>query len=334
MLPGVFTAAVAAGDYLPGRRVIRLYAHVYDPGLPNRTLWEVWLRFDMLTTFMHEVGHHHDATRRVGHGRWRSDRKEAREAYAQGMDHRLTHAVVVPYIEQAYPDDVAAFGDWLARHGGVAPPMAVLAGDARWTDKNGRKISPAMFSVNMALHKLAEDVAAGTDHLTRVLRFATGLHYAALYDEATAVARRVLRGHPRHVDALDLLACIAFDRHQYRAAERLARRVLALDPAQAHAWRTLASVYRAAGRWQELLDAVERAIAIEYPHGEPSLWLIGERAEALTGLGRWWRLRPDIERLNATGSERQRTLAAELQARMDAAVQSRVGRGPMTGSAS
>jgi hypothetical protein len=159
-LPGVFTGRVL-GQHFPDSAQIFVYACVYDPAaLPVGGGWELYLRLRMLSTFVHEVAHRFDASARVARGRWRRDREEAREIYAEHRQQEWTQQIVVPYLEETYPDEVAAFLAWVTHHGGTPLSLGFLAGNARSTAKGGRvDVYNGFFSINGALEQLARDVA-------------------------------------------------------------------------------------------------------------------------------------------------------------------------------
>jgi hypothetical protein len=83
-------------------------------------MWELLLRLWGLSTFVHEVAHHDDAMRRVARGRWRMAVKKKVEDYADTLQAEWARDVVVPYLERAYPAEVALLNAWMARHGGLA----------------------------------------------------------------------------------------------------------------------------------------------------------------------------------------------------------------------
>jgi hypothetical protein len=119
-LPGVFGGRVLGTWFSRGPR-IEMYAYVYDPlTLPHDAGWELYLRLRMLATFVHEIAHHFDGTERVARGRWRMDRTDANEIYAERWQHEWTQQAVVPYLEERYPRETRAFLAWVARHGGNA----------------------------------------------------------------------------------------------------------------------------------------------------------------------------------------------------------------------
>src|SRR5262249_17493492 len=128
MLPGVYSG-VCLGTYAPKSGQITLHAHVYDPGkLPiSRKICEFYLKLRVLTTFVHEVAHHHDDTNRVRRGRWLADRKENVEWYAKKMEYEWTRQIVLPYLDKAYPADVKGLLDLVEHHGGLRVSLEFFA---------------------------------------------------------------------------------------------------------------------------------------------------------------------------------------------------------------
>ncbi|HEX2189580.1 MAG TPA: hypothetical protein VHG51_11810 [Longimicrobiaceae bacterium] len=100
--PGVWAGRVL-GRYLPAHGRIELFAHVYDPAIPDRALWEALLRYGTLRTLAHEAAHHHDAVHRVGRGRWTARPGERAERYARDREEAWTEACVLPYLRERHP---------------------------------------------------------------------------------------------------------------------------------------------------------------------------------------------------------------------------------------
>jgi hypothetical protein len=100
LMPGVFSGRVL-GCYSSDAARVQLHAYVYDPAVPDRVIVELYLRLKMLATFVHELGHHHDFSRRVARGRWRADDDEEVEIHAEAIEHAWTRDYVVPYLEPA-----------------------------------------------------------------------------------------------------------------------------------------------------------------------------------------------------------------------------------------
>jgi hypothetical protein len=62
-LPAVYCGRIL-GQYHPDSARIFLCAYVYDENLPEREMWELYLRLSMLATLVHEIGHHYDMSAR------------------------------------------------------------------------------------------------------------------------------------------------------------------------------------------------------------------------------------------------------------------------------
>ena len=121
-LPGVYTGR-SLGVYTLDQRKIYIFAYVYDPALPEREMWELYMRLHMLSTFVHEAAHHYDNMSRVARGRWLTDSKEKREIYAEKGQHDWTQSGVIPYLRQAYPEQSQAIEDWVDHSGRSLAPV-------------------------------------------------------------------------------------------------------------------------------------------------------------------------------------------------------------------
>jgi tetratricopeptide (TPR) repeat protein len=310
VLPGYWSGRVL-GAYLPGSAIIEVYAYVRAEGAPFSEWVPLYLRLRALATLVHELGHHHDLMARVARGRWLADDAEKREVYAEGREHAWVRSVVVPYLEQAYPEERAALDAWLLRHGGLTLPLYDLLDDPRTTLMRGKK--RLLFGMESALSALCEAVARGEPEDVTHVEMARELHYADRYVEARAVLAGVLARAPEHGPALVLGADIdVHEGHEERAAE-VCRAVLSRDAADVEAWEVLAHAERARRRWAEARDAATAAIGLR-PVGGP-YWnaALRERARALLELGDHDALTVDLDAL-AQGNVVSRGLASALSA--------------------
>jgi len=113
LLPGVYAAYIGGCIHLTHRIV--LTAYVYDPALPDRAMWECYLRFRMLSVLMHEVGHHLDTLPM----RKPSPRKQdALEQTAETAAATWTTTLVIPYLRRQYADDVQRLETWASEWAG------------------------------------------------------------------------------------------------------------------------------------------------------------------------------------------------------------------------
>ena len=316
-LPGVFTGRVLGQHFSDSARIF-VYACVYDPAnLPAGAGWESYLRLRMLSTFVHEVAHQFDASSRVARGRWRMDAKETNEIYAERWEHEWTQQVVVPYLEETYPDEVAAFLAWVARWGGTSLSLGFLAGDARSKVKGGRvSIHNGFFSVHGALKQLALDVAdAEIGPITTRLEFARELHYAGRYDQALAIIAGVLAEHPNDAEAQTLAADIHVHEERYETARALAESVVQGDETFRDAWAVLADACEALSDWPGLLRAADRFFALSEDDPYWQIKALGHRARAFLELGNRSQFDTDLAALEQDDRRSTRRLVADLKAR-------------------
>jgi hypothetical protein len=126
-----------------------------------------------------------------------------------------TRDYVVPYLEERYPDEVAALLGWVEEHGGLRMSLGMLAGDPRTTQgQDGERL---FFSVNWAFESLFEAVLQGGRPPETHIEYARDLHYGRNHDEALAILARVLQDHPGETAAMTLRADIFV--HQGRLDE-------------------------------------------------------------------------------------------------------------------
>ena len=136
LLPGVY-AAYVGGCLHPHTHRIVLTAYVYQPTLPDRPMWECYLRFRMLSILVHEVGHHLD---NIPVQRPSSQVIDTLEQTAEIHASTWTTKLVIPYLRQQYPDDVQMLETWATAWAGtpirlddlVDEPRA-LRNDPSWT---------------------------------------------------------------------------------------------------------------------------------------------------------------------------------------------------------
>ena len=93
---------------------IYLHAYVFDPAWRDAAAVSAVLRFEMLSSFVHELAHHDDRRRRVARGRWTQDDYAQAEAYAQTTAAPWVTDVVLPYVLEQYPDELRQLLEWVA----------------------------------------------------------------------------------------------------------------------------------------------------------------------------------------------------------------------------
>jgi len=101
----------------------------------------------------------------------------------------------------------------------------------------------------------------------QALELAVQHHQAGRLGEAEALYRQILAVQPGHVDALQMLGCIAHQAGRYDRAVELIGRAIALYPEYPAAHSNLGEAYRAMGRLEEAVASYRRALQIkpDYP---------------------------------------------------------------------
>jgi tetratricopeptide (TPR) repeat protein len=297
IMSGVFGGDVL-GRYTSNGPDIHLHAYVYDASLADRAVFEPYLRLRMLSTFVHEIGHHLDLTTRDARGRWRAEDDDEAEITAEAIEYAWTRDYVIPHLEEAHGGEVAALKAWILEHGGLVVPLDVLVGDPRTTrGKDGIRL---FFSVGGAFHALFTAVSEGKRPPETHLDFARELHYGEHYEEALTIIARVLDQHPGHATALTLRADIFMHEGRVDEALAIARGVLLVDGDHADAWEIVRDAGQARGQWTLVLEAASRGVALlEGWRRRSSLVL---RTRAHLELAHFEAAEQDLAELSAAGS--------------------------------
>jgi tetratricopeptide (TPR) repeat protein len=314
--PGAWSGWVL-GQYGWDVAEIELFAFVFDPAHPLRSVWEPLLRLDALSTLAHEVAHHHDDTCRKARGRWRASGYERVERYAQERQDVWTREIIIPYLRERYGDEIREVERWIERYGGISLRFEELFDDPRVTAWRGtRKAATVVFRMDGAIRGLMGDVLAGKPEWEYRLGFATELHYQDRFTEALEIVDAILRERPDDplllVERADLLV------HLERHAEALAvaEPLVAADPTLVHAWEAVLRASARTGDWPRAQAAATRLLEIaeasEYPEPERSGALL-DRAEARLRQGDRDGARADLDRIPRP-FKRAEKLRAELDA--------------------
>ena len=273
VLPGFYKGWIW-GTYQSSACRITLHALVSDPAKPCLMPTTAYFKLQSLSTFVHEVAHHFDHTRRIARGRWLAYEREKVEDFADQRQHEWTQACVVPYLEAAYPQDVNELLRWLEGHGQVRFALGELIADPRRV---------YVSTIERAVEELLKDVMQETHPIETLFNFAVNLKIADLYERAQEAIDRILAEIPDHEDALELRANIWNFQESYAQAASLALQVIARNPRNWRARTTLTRAYEGLAQWDKVIETAAESLT----------WFAGEldRLDAIASrCSAYWKL--------------------------------------------
>ena len=118
--------------------------------------------------------------------------------------------------------------------------------------------------------------------LDHMLRQAVGLQHNGAFAEAEELYREILELKPRHFDALQLLGALALQAGRLQEGVELLRKALAVNARQAPIHSNLAYALNALQRFDEALASADRALALEPKFPDA----LNNRGNAQAGLNR------------------------------------------------
>ena len=227
-MPGVYCAS-CLGEYVYAEKSIALLGFAYDPVLPDRVMWEAFLRFVALSNLVHEVAHHVDL--------WdKPDMdpvllKARSEDFAEHYQERWTAEYVVPYLLETYPGEMALFLHWVEEHAGVPVSLEELIPEPSLQDN---EIAGHAFVREMA--RLVASGASPAETRMLYLRFR-----AERTGDATMLplVERYLMDYPDRTDAQVLMANIWMEMGMYEGARSLLATLVKRHPQHQAAWLAL-----------------------------------------------------------------------------------------------
>jgi hypothetical protein len=279
ILPGFYKGWIW-GTYQSSACRITLHAFVSDPAKPCLMPTTAYFKLQILSTFVHEVAHHFDHTRRMARGRWLAYEKEKVENFAEHRQHEWTQACVVPYLEEAYPQDVAELLLWLEVHGQVRFALGELISDPRRV---------YVSTIEGAVEELLKDVLQKTNGVETLFNFAVNLKIADLYGRAQEVIGRILAEAPDHEDALELRANIWNFQENYAEAALLASQIVGRNPRNWRARTTLTRAYGGLEQWTKVIETATESLTLFDEELDrldaiasrcSAYWKLGNRAES------------------------------------------------------
>jgi len=227
-LPGVYCAS-CLGEYVYAAKSIALLGFAYDPALPDRVMWEAFLRFVALSTLVHEVAHHVDL-------RDKPDMDPVlliarSEDVAEHYQERWTAEYVVPYLMETYPGEMALFLHWVEEHAGVPVSLEELIPEPSLQDN---EIAGHAFVREMA--RLAASGASPAETRMLYLRFR-----AERMGDATMLplVEQYIREYPGRVEAQVLMATLWMEMGMHEGARSFLASLVKRYPQHQTAWLAL-----------------------------------------------------------------------------------------------
>ena len=229
-LPGVYCGLILGVCFWDARR-IQVYGFV--SAKPLEAPWALYLRLHMLSTLVHEVAHHEDLMKGWARDRWIGDDKHKTEWYAESRQLLWVETVVIPYLQEAYPAEVALLEDWMHERIGLVLPLRILAGDARIrAKKHGMYYWRNTFGSSAdAFEQFVRAIDTGQDITEARLDLAIGLHRAEELDYAQEIIAVILAEHPDHVPTLVQKGWICREQKRYKEALEALEHANRLEPA-------------------------------------------------------------------------------------------------------
>lgn len=132
----------------------------------------------------------------------------------------------------------------------------------------------------------------------RSLQEAIALHQEGRLDEAQTLYRKILESHPKHADALNLLATISLQKGDFRPAITLLHKAISLQPKRADYYSNLGSAERGVGELDKAINSFLKALTLQPGHLESQFNLgqsqleLGDFTSAATSFRRILQTKP------------------------------------------
>jgi len=259
-LPGVYSSIIL-GQYSPSDTTIWLYAYLYDTALPERGMWELFLKLQMLKTLIHEIGHHCDFMARCGQHRWLGSSRDRNEIYAENREHDWSQGILAPYLHEKYPLEVNNLEKWIEHYGGIQLPLEAMMGDPRTTVMGEKILSRAIFGdIPSSISNLSHEVNENTNIMETRLSFAKDLRCGDYFVMALEIIDGILISEKDNIEVLRERAVILWMKEEYEAADLAIKKVLKLDNSDPDNWRLAASINISLHNWEKALKSSEKAL--------------------------------------------------------------------------
>lgn len=269
-LPGVYSSSIL-GQYNPSDTTIRLYAYLYDTALPEREMWELFLKLQMLKTLIHEIGHHCDFMARCGQPRWLGSSRDRNEIYAENCEHDWSQVILARYLREKYTSEVNNLEKWIEHYGGIQLPLEAMMGDPRTTVMGEKILSRAIFGdIPSSISDLSHEVNENTNTMETRLSFAKHLRCGDYFVMALEIIDGILISEKDNIEVLRERAVILWKKKEYEAADLAIKKVLKLDNSDPDGWGFAAGINISLHNWEKALKSSDKAL--KYIDRKDSEW--------------------------------------------------------------
>jgi len=283
-MPGVYSG-LALGTYFQRSGLVAVYGFVVienELRVPLPVL-RIYLKMQALKTLLHEVAHHRDSTARVKRGRWLADRTENLEAYANKMEVEWTLAVLVPYLEQACPEEVTMLLNWVEQHGGIKLPLSFLAADPQ--DGNSNQADPNAWTRTEAIEAWLAGFGKYQDQADSRFELAENFHLAGSFGECLQILEEILKVRPMEVLALLLKADTLVHLRRFSEAGPIIENLFKIDPLPVEVLRLKGILLEIEKDWPGLLHNTELRLSLPALKPYQRKYALFQRAIALCAKG-------------------------------------------------
>ncbi|MCX6595514.1 MAG: hypothetical protein NTV70_04010 [Acidobacteria bacterium] len=206
----------------------------------------------------------------------------------------------MPYLEEAYPQDVAELLEWLEAQGGVRFTPGELTPDPR---------NCYVSTIRDAVAELVTDVANKTGRVETLFGFAVNLKISDIYERAQEVIDHILAEAPGHEAALERRASTWTFQQRFAEAAELAQQLLSRNPRLWRARQTLTSAYEGLQQWETIIGFTTESLRL-FEDEYDQLSARAGRCMAYWKLGRLGESDEDLKVLQA--SERARSMVKRI----------------------
>ena len=248
------------GYYITPESKIQVFPFIYSKESIKLDVIIPFLKMRMLSTLIHEIGHHDDFMRRNGRGILFNLNSKKDEVYAENFEQIWAKKAVLPYLYKAYPDDYERLTNWIHEFGGIEIPLEVFFGE---------KTESFFTNYIGSLMSLFQDVMDGKSKYEYQERFASNLRSADYYEKSLSAYDLMLVNYPNDSKILTEKARVLIDLKRFEEARDCALQAFELDNNSVYAMLSLCKIYFELEIFEKCLEFGN----LGYETNKEDLWL-------------------------------------------------------------